>query len=78
MARYYFDMREGDDLVANEEGMEIPDLKAAEVEAASSLLAMAKDCDPSVDCHRLAIEVRTDRGPLFQVAFLFEMTRHKQ
>jgi hypothetical protein len=35
--RYYFDMREGESLALDDEGLELPSLAAAEHEAALSL-----------------------------------------
>jgi hypothetical protein len=35
--RYFFDIRDGDELIADEEGLELPDLDAAFREAAYSL-----------------------------------------
>jgi hypothetical protein len=74
--RYYFDIRDGVDLYPDEEGLELPNQRAAEVEAAQSLVGMAKDLRPN---HRrdMAIEVRTELGPLFQATFIFEITRAK-
>jgi hypothetical protein len=77
MPRYYFDIREGESIVVDEEGFELSDLRAAEVEAALSLASMAKDMGPGTEHHRMAIEVRTDDGPIFQAAFIFELTRLK-
>lgn len=76
MPRYYFDIRDGDDLYADEEGLDLPDLRSAEVEAATSLAMMARDKLPIADDrHQMAIEVRTPDGPLFRAAFIFEISR---
>jgi hypothetical protein len=37
MTRYFFDIRDGDEFVPDEEGMELPHVEAAQVEAARSL-----------------------------------------
>ncbi len=37
MKRYYFDMRDGDGFAPGEEGLELPDIEAAQQEAALSL-----------------------------------------
>jgi hypothetical protein len=42
MPRYYFDIRDGEDLYPDEEGLDLPDLRSAEVEAATSLAMMAR------------------------------------
>lgn len=77
MLRYYFDIRDGDELIPDEEGMELRDLRAAEIEAAQSLLGMAKDIAYRHARHHMAIEVRTTDGPLFKAAFIFEITHLK-
>lgn len=76
MPRYYFDIRESNDVSADEEGLELPDVKAAEVEAAQTLAEMAKATLGGAERHYLAVEVRTDDGPLFKAALVYEMTRH--
>jgi hypothetical protein len=43
MQRYFFDLRDGDELVVDEEGMLLRDIAAAEEEAARSLADMAKE-----------------------------------
>ena len=52
MARFYFHLRAGDELVPDEEGIDLPDLSAARreaIEAARELLAEAiKDGRPEV------------------------------
>ncbi len=75
MPRYYFDIRDGRVLCPDEEGLELANWRAAEVEAAMSLAGMAKE-HAALDRPRpMGIEVRTDEGPLFQVAFVFEAAR---
>jgi len=77
MIRYYFDIRDGEALYVDEEGMELEDQRAAEVEAAKSLGDMARDLSPFDDRHHVAIEVRTKTGPVFQAAFIFEVAPSK-
>ena len=77
MIRYYFDIRDGDELVPDEEGLELPGLQAAQLEAAASLLGIAKDTNDNHERLQMAIEVRTAEGPAFEVAFLFEVRRTK-
>jgi hypothetical protein len=74
--RYYFDIRENNEIAVDEQGLELPDLKSAEVEAAHSLGDMAKNMPDGVDGHHMAIEVRTDVGPIFTATFIFQLTRH--
>lgn len=80
MPRYYFDLREGDELAIDDEGLELSTIEAVQAEAARSLADMARDAvRKDRDCagHHMAIEVRDDNGPVLQVRFTFEMNRHK-
>lgn len=72
MTRYYFDIRDGEALYPDQEGMELDDQRAAEIEAAKSLAGMANDLSPLDERHHMAIEVRTNAGPVFQAAFIYE------
>jgi len=65
MPRYYFDIRSGQDLYSDEEGLELADQNAAELEAATSLSDLAKGSLPLDERQRMAIEVRTQEGPVF-------------
>jgi uncharacterized protein DUF6894 len=78
MTRYYFDIRDGEAFYADDEGMELVDQTAAEIEAAKSLADMAKDLSPLDERHHMAIEVRTNAGAVFQAAFIFETAPPKQ
>ena len=73
--RFYFDIRNGEELYADRQGIELRDEETAAHEAMQSLLSIAKD-NPSLDKQRLlAFEVRTDEGPLFQVSLDLGITR---
>ena len=82
MPRYFFDLRDGDDLAVDEEGLELRSIQAVQEEAARSLADMARDevrrhsNDPNKR-HRMAIEVRDDNGPLLQVKFTFEINKQR-
>jgi hypothetical protein len=80
MRRYYFDLRVGDDLAPDDEGLELPSIERVQEEAARSLADMARDA-VRTDCngtgHRMAIEVRDDDGPVLQVKFTFQIDRHE-
>ena len=43
MTRYFFDIRYGDKIAIDEEGLELPDIEAAQIEAAYSLAGMVRD-----------------------------------
>lgn len=70
--RYYFDMRDGEALCADEEGLELSDRTAAAIEAANSLADMARGLSRLDEPHRMAVEVRTSAGPVFRAAFIFD------
>ncbi|UWU75442.1 hypothetical protein N2603_36260 [Bradyrhizobium huanghuaihaiense] len=78
MARYYFDLRDGTELFHDEEGLELPTVRAAEVEAARALGGMARDLEPTSEGRDLAIEVRNESGPLFQAALVFTINKSMQ
>ena len=71
--RYYFDLREGDDLSTDEVGLELADLQAVQEEAGRTLADLAKDHTGLP----LAIEVRDDTGPVLQVRLTFEPSRRQ-
>ena len=77
MARYYFDLRDGDQLAVDEEGMELPIMQAVQVEAARSLVDIAKHAirtkAATILGHRMAIEVRNESGAVLQAKFIFEL-----
>lgn len=78
MTRYFFDLRDGADLFPDEEGVDLGDLRAAEVEAARALGGMVRDLEPNQHGRDMAIEVRTEAGPLFQAALTFAISARKQ
>jgi hypothetical protein len=81
MSRYFFDLRDGDNLAVDEEGIELPNLLRVQEEAASSLAELARErvIEAVQDgAQYMAIEVRDQDGPLMKVLFTFatELTRH--
>jgi hypothetical protein len=79
MMRYYFDLREGDELAPDEEGMELRSMERVQQEAAKTLADMVRDAilehlSPNgFAARRMAIEVRNDCGPVLQARFSLEM-----
>ena len=75
--RYYFDFREGDELVVDEEGMELIGIGAAQNEAARSLAGIAWDAMRSdgAQAQEMAVEVRDVHGPVMEVKFEFVIKR---
>jgi hypothetical protein len=77
MPRYYFDMREGDEIAPDEEGMELDTLEEVQEEAARTLADMAKDGIRGGRTNGargpMSIEVRDAAGPVLQVKFTLEV-----
>jgi len=81
MTRYYFDLRDGEELAPDEEGLELTSVQAAQIEAAKSLADMVRDAvyaSPSKYKSRMAIEVRDANGTVMQVKFTFEVEKTLQ
>ncbi|WP_456627558.1 DUF6894 family protein [Bradyrhizobium sp. URHC0002] len=61
--------------------MELPTLQAVQIEAARSLVDMARHAvwtkAETILGHRMSIEVRDDHGPLLEARFTFELERRK-
>ncbi len=75
MARYYFDLCDGQGVAVDEEGLELSNMRAVQAEAAKSVGDMARDAIISAPAtggqQRMAIEVRDAGGPVMQVTFSF-------
>ena len=81
MPRYYFDIRDADELAVDEEGLELSTLKAVQAEAARSLVEMAQHTvwtsAETMLGHQMAIEVRDENGPVLQAKFTFELKQYQ-
>jgi hypothetical protein len=78
MMRFYFDIREAGRVIPDEEGVVLPDMEAVQREAAQSLVEIARDAIWNYgrdEPLQLAIEARTDDGPILQAKLVFEMVR---
>jgi hypothetical protein len=62
MARFYFDVREGVRFVPDEEGLEFPDIGAAEREAAQAAAEIGRDKLPTGAARSVTVEVRNEHG----------------
>ncbi|QOZ29837.1 hypothetical protein [Bradyrhizobium sp. CCBAU 51753] len=78
MMRYFFDIRDGKDLYPDEEGLDLPNQLAAEVEATDALAALARDAADENKRRDVAIEVRSETTPLFHASLVFQSDRAKQ
>jgi hypothetical protein len=79
MDRYFFDLRDGDTLIPDEEGLELSTLEAVQEQAALALTDMARDevriAVGNGSTRNLGIEVRDARGPVLLAKFSFEIQR---
>ena len=75
MPRYHFDIVDSSGFYPDDEGLELPDTRAAEIEAVGALAIVIRDATPEKQFERMAIEVRIGEGRLFQVAVTFEVSR---
>jgi hypothetical protein len=77
LMRYYFDLRDGNEVARDEEGLELRSMERVRQEAAKTLADMVRDAVLSDITNglprQLAIEVRTDCGTVLQARFSLEM-----
>jgi hypothetical protein len=73
MKRYFFDIRDGDNIAPDEEGIEFPHVEAAQEEAAHSLADLVRDKIRGTPMCRMAIEVRDHDGPVVEARFVWEL-----
>ena len=76
-SRYYFDLRNGDDLIVDEDGEVHLHLSAAQDEAVRSLACLIQDAigKSTGPLTELAIEVRDDNGAVMQAKFTLQVLR---
>ena len=72
MPLYFFDTRDGDDFIKDDDGIELLHLAQVKVVAAKSLAELARDVLPGSVRRKLVIEVRDERGPVMIVSLVFE------
>jgi hypothetical protein len=74
MPRFYFDVREGEKFVRDNDGVEFPGVKEARDDASHTLGEMIKDAMPDGERLDMGVEVRgQDKQPLFKVQITFEV-----
>ena len=74
MARYFFDSRDGDHFIRDDEGVELDGIEQARDEATLALRDLAKDALPKATRRELSIEVRDEAGrQLIRASLLFEV-----
>ena len=75
MTRYYFDIVMNGGTTADDEGMDLADIQAAQVEASRSLSDASENLFREGFSPDLAIEVRDEIGPVLRAAIKFEIKR---
>jgi hypothetical protein len=73
MTRYFFDIREGNKFAPDEEGIELPHVEAAQIEAARSLADLVRDKIDSQPFTFMSIQVRDSDGPIVEAKFVWEL-----
>jgi len=72
MARFFFDRREGDRILIDEEGIDFATTEEARAEAKLALTLVFRDAFPGAIERGIAIVVSDEsRTPLFELALLF-------
>jgi len=72
MPIYFFDTRDDDTFIEDDEGVELPDLEAAKAAASRSLAELAIDVLPGSVRRELAVEVRDETTLLLKTILRFE------
>jgi len=76
MPRFYVDLREGTRFLADDEGLEFPDLDAAEREAADAAAGIGRDRLPKGDTWDVTVEVKNEhRQRVLTVTVTMEIHR---
>jgi hypothetical protein len=74
MPRYFFDTRDGDSFIRDDEGIEFDGIEQARDEATGALADMARDSIPGEVRRELAVEVSDfRRNPLLRASLWFEV-----
>ena len=77
MKRYFFDMLDQDKLILDDEGIELPNVEAAQEEAARSLADMVKEDLHNETFSNVSVQVRDSEGPILEAKFVWEVRHTK-
>ncbi len=81
-ATLLFRLCENNELAVDEEGLELPNMRAVQIEAARSLVDIARHAvwtgAETILGHQMSIQVRDGSGPVLQAKFTFELEKHRQ
>jgi hypothetical protein len=72
MPLYFFDTRDNDTFIEDDIGLELPDLEAVKIEAATALAELARDVLPGSLQRDLAVEARDESQPVLKAKLRFE------
>ena len=72
MPLFFFDTRDNDAFIEDDEGLDFPDLEAVRVQATRALADLARDVIHTCLKRELAIEVRDEGGPVLKTILIFE------
>jgi hypothetical protein len=76
MPRYFFDSRDGETFIRDEDGVVCDDIDGARDQAAVALAELARDILPGLERRELIIDVRDeDDQPVLKTCLIFEATR---
>jgi hypothetical protein len=74
--RYYFDIRDGESFIQDDDGVDLSGIQEAKEQASRALADMARDAIPGLDVYEMAIEVSDEaKNPLLRTMFRFEVQR---
>lgn len=74
MTHYFFDIQSGREFFSDEEGLDLPNHKAAEIEAMQTLIGIARDSVFRHERPDMAIEVRSASECLFCASLIYRKT----
>jgi hypothetical protein len=74
MKRFYFDIREGDEIIPDEEGLELSKKRRL---ARWRIWPGMPSVSGDEISYEIAIEIRDESGPVLQAKFTFEVDRRK-
>ena len=73
MPHYFFDTRDGETFIEDDEGLDLPGLEAAKREATLSLAELAREVIAGSERRILIVEVREGPKPVLEARLTFEV-----
>lgn len=72
MPRDFFDTRDGEKFIRDDDGTELADVEGAKQLAAASLAELARDVIPGSERRHLTVEVRSETRPVLETRLTFQ------